>query len=294
VRKLRSILAEGRPAASISGRSARATGLTQWTRRDRRSLYPPDLVVALRPYRIHLFLLAYTPFVLTLDGRLGSIWLQDGLGLLTFLVLWLVTCRLPADQRRQVWLCVLVATGFEVLGSQVWGVYRYRLGNIPLYVPPGHGLVYWFGLTADDLPVFRRHGRRAALAILGSCATYVLLGLTLLPIFTHRLDVQGALCFPVLAWCIVRTPRYALFAAIFVATLDLELSGTLAGDWHWLAVAPWDHVPSGNPPSAIAGGYCIIDGTVAVLAVLLDRARGHSRSGCPQLAVHPQQRGERA
>jgi hypothetical protein len=233
----------------------------------------------IQPYRTHLFLLAYTPLVLSLDAHPGGIWLQRGLGLLTFLVLWLVTRRLPAAQRRQVWLCVLVATGFEVLGSQVWGVYRYRHGNIPLYVPPGHGLVYWFGLTADRLPVFRRHGRRAALVVLGGCTLYAALGLTLLPPFTHRLDLQGALCLPVLAWCILRTPRFALFAAIFVATLDLELSGTLAGDWHWLAVAPWDHVPSGNPPSAIAGGYCIIDGTVLALGVLLDRCR--HRLGSP-------------
>lgn len=225
----------------------------------------------LRPYWLHVYLLGYTPILLYLDGHFRSFWPQCGLGVLTFVVLWCCTRYLAPDQRRQVWACVVVATGFEVFGSLIWGVYRYRLGNIPLYVPPGHGLVYFFGLTAGGLPLFRRYGRRAAIAILLVCAAYALAGLTILPVFTHRLDVQGALCFPLLAWFVLFNPRYALFAAIFVATLDLELSGTWAGDWTWQAVAPWDHVPSGNPPSAIAGGYGAIDGTVLIVVAALDR-----------------------
>ena len=231
------------------------------------------MIARLRPYWLHASLLVYTPLVLLLDGRLRTFWSQCGLGALTLLVLWCCTRLLARDQRLQVWVCVVVATLFEVFASLVWGIYRYRLGGIPLYVPPGHGLVYLFGLTASGLPVFRRYGRRAALAILGACAAYSAAGLTLLPALTYRLDVQGALCLPVLAWCVLVSPRYALFAAIFVATLDLELFGTWAGDWTWLPVAPWDGVPSGNPPSAIAGGYCVIDGTVLVVMAALARLR---------------------
>lgn len=234
--------------------------------------YPVRWVIArLKPYWLQAYLLAYTPILLFLDGRFRAFLPQCGLGLLTFIVLWCCTRYLLPGQRRQVWVCVVVATGFEVFGSLIWGVYRYRLGNIPLYVPPGHGLVYFFGLTAGALPIFRQHGRRLAIAILCLCAAYALAGLTVLPLFTHRLDIQGAVCLPLLTWCVLFSPRYALFAAIFVATLDLEISGTLAGDWTWQAVAPWDHVPSGNPPSAIAGGYCAIDGTVLMLVAALDR-----------------------
>src|SRR5205814_3409077 len=140
-------------------------------------------------------------------------------------------------------------------------------------VPPGHGLVNFFGLTAPGLPVFRRYGRRAAMVALAACAAYQVAGLTVLPRFTHRLDVQGLACFPVLAWCILFSPRYALFAAIFVATLDLELAGTCAGDWTWQPVAPWTHLPSANPPPAISGGYCVIDGTVLAVVAALARLR---------------------
>lgn len=229
------------------------------------------VIARIKPYWLHGYLLAYTPILLFLDGRFRAFLPQCALGALTLIVLWCCTRYLLPAQRRQVWVCVVVATGFEVFGSLIWGVYRYRLGNIPFYVPPGHGLVYFFGLTAGALPIFREHGRRLAIAILCLCAAYALAGLTVLPLFTHRLDIQGAVCLPLLAWCVLFGPRYALFAAIFVATLDLEISGTLAGDWTWQAVAPWDHVPSGNPPSAIAGGYCAIDGTVLMLVAALDR-----------------------
>ena len=56
--------------------------------------------------------------------------------------------RLEGRQRLAALICVPVATLFEVFGSLIWGGYHYRFGNIPLYVPPGHALVYVFGITA--------------------------------------------------------------------------------------------------------------------------------------------------
>ena len=32
-------------------------------------------------------------------------------------------------------------------GSLIWGVYHYRLHNLPMFVPPAHGLVYLAGLS---------------------------------------------------------------------------------------------------------------------------------------------------
>ena len=231
------------------------------------------MLARLRPYWLHIYLLAFTPLMLLADSRLSSLWQQLGLGVLAFLLLWLCTQRLDREARRQVWLCVVVATGFEILGSLVWGVYRYRWHNLPLFVPPGHGLVYLFGLTAAATPLVRRHGRRVGYVALAVCSAWAVAGLTVLPALTHRLDVQGALCLPVFAYVILRSPRYALFAAIFLATTELELVGTWLGVWTWVPVAPWTHAPSGNPPSAIAGGYCIIDGSVALVMALLLRLR---------------------
>src|SRR6267378_2057917 len=112
------------------------------------------MIGRIRPYWLHVALLVYTPIVLFADSLVGSVWEQAGLGLVTGVVLWFCTRTLPRHERLQLWLCVVVATGFEVFGSLIWGVYRYRWHNLPLYVPFGHGLVYFFGLTAASLPVF--------------------------------------------------------------------------------------------------------------------------------------------
>ena len=216
----------------------------------------------LKPYWLHAYLLTYTPLLLLADSRITALWQQWALGALTFAVLYLSALKAPKEQRLQVWTCVIVATGFEVFGSLIWGVYRYRLHNVPLFVPPGHGLVYLFGLMAAGTPVVIQYGKRVAGVVLAGATTWAVLGLTLLPVITGRVDLQGALCLPVFAYFVLRSPRWPLFAAIFIATGELEIFGTAFGNWAWLPVAPWTHIPSGNPPSVIAGGYCVIDASV--------------------------------
>jgi hypothetical protein len=215
-----------------------------------------------QPYWLHAYLLVYTPIGLFADSRITAPWQQYLLGALTFAVLYLAALKAPRGQRAQVWTCVGVATCFEILGSLVWGVYRYRMHNLPLFVPPGHGIVYLFGVLAAQTPVVQRFGRRVAYVVLGGASTWAVAGLTLLPVITGRVDLQGALCLPVFAWFLLRSPRWPLFAAIFLIVGELEIFGTSFGDWYWMPVAPWTHIPSGNPPSVIAGGYCVIDASV--------------------------------
>jgi len=138
-------------------------------------------------------------------------------------------------------------------------------------VPPGHGLVYLFGLTAARTPLFVRHGRPVTRVALAAAAGWAISGLTWLPLLTGRVDVLGALCLPIFAWFILLSPRAGVFAAIFFCTSLLEIFGTGFGNWRWAATAPYLLFPSGNPPSVIAGGYCIIDGTVLLLASRLGR-----------------------
>ncbi len=107
-----------------------------------------------------------------------------------------------------------------------------------------------------------RYGRRVAHFVLAGAGTWALAGLTVLPVITGRVDVQGALCLPVFAFFLLRSPRWPLFAAIFIIVSELEICGTSFGNWAWMPVAPWTHIPSGNPPSVIAGGYCVIDASV--------------------------------
>src|SRR5204862_6376609 len=131
------------------------------------------------------------PFLLVADSRITALWQQWLLGGLTFVALYLAATKAPKEQRVQVWVCVGVATCFEIFGSLIWGVYRYRLHNVPLFVPPGHGLVYLFGLLAMTTPVVKQHGKRVAHFVLAAAGAWALAGLTVLPILTGRFDLQG-------------------------------------------------------------------------------------------------------
>lgn len=225
----------------------------------------------LRPYALQIAFVLYIPFLLYLDAHLVSVYEQYALGVLTFVVLYLSTRGSPPEERRQVWLCVILATGFEIWGSLVWGLYRYQLHNLPLYVPPGHGLVYLFGLTAARTPLFTRHREAVTRVALTLAAAWAVSGLTWLPLLTGRIDLSGALCLPLFAWFVLRTPRAAIFAGIFFCTSLLEIFGTSFGNWRWAEAAPGVLIPTGNPPSVIAGGYCIIDGSVLLAASALAR-----------------------
>src|SRR5918911_4823035 len=136
-----------------------------------------------RAYLLLLFMLLYTPFLLWADARWSSsVFWQLPLGALTFAVLGIATIGLPAAQRRQVWLLVGMATLLEVTASPILGLYRYRFGNVPLYVPPGHGLVYLcaIGVAATPLGALTQ---RLALPL---ATAWAALGLTVIPLLGGR------------------------------------------------------------------------------------------------------------
>jgi hypothetical protein len=53
--------------------------------------------------------------------------------------------------RRTLWLiCLAWATFGEIVLSLVWGLYDYRLGNLPPFVPPGHVLLFALGMWLTE------------------------------------------------------------------------------------------------------------------------------------------------
>jgi hypothetical protein len=227
----------------------------------------------LRPYALHAGIALYFPLLLLADAWPATLYQQYGLGILTFLILILATRHSDPAERRQVWLCVLLATGLELFASMVWGVYRYRFGNVPLFVPPGHGLIYLFGLRARRTPLMLARGPLVTRITLIVATAWAVGGLTVLPALTGRWDVAGACWWPILARCLLRSRNSSVYAAIFLVTAELELLGTGLANWTWTPVLPLLMLPVGNPPSAIAGGYCVLDGVVIRLAARLSRLR---------------------
>src|SRR5258705_7181533 len=132
---------------------------------------------------------AYLAVLLWVD-RYASYPEQLALGALTWAVLAAVLTRVPAERRAQALGVVAFATIGEVTGSLIWGVYTYRLHNLPLFVPPAHGLVYLTGLALAT--ALARHTRVLVWTAALGASTWGVLGLIVLP----RRDVAGALLVP--------------------------------------------------------------------------------------------------
>jgi hypothetical protein len=180
------------------------------------------------------------------------------LGVLTAAVLGALLVLHPAAVRLQTLAVVGIATVGEVVGSLIWGLYTYRLENIPAFVPPGHGIVYLAGLSLATLASTRP---AILLVIAGAGAVaWGVAGVTVLP----ASDAWGAMGCAFLVAVLVWTRR-PVYAGVFVAVAALELYGTAIGTWTWVEVVPGVGVTQGNPPSGVASGYVVFD----VLALAL-------------------------
>jgi hypothetical protein len=185
---------------------------------------------------------------------------QLALGALTWLVLVLACRPLSASRRAQVAVVVLAATCGELTGSIVWGVYTYRLENLPSFVPPAHGLVYLTGLALARAALARPQ-LLVRVALAGVLAWGVA-GVTVLA----RTDLGGFAGALLLAVFLVRGRAAAVYAGVFLVVGALELYGTALGTWTWHDTIPGTDVPNGNPPSGVASGYVFFDVVALALA----------------------------
>jgi hypothetical protein len=185
----------------------------------------------------------------------ASIWPQRLLGVITWGVLLLILRGERRDVRAQVAIVILVATATEYTASGLLGLYAYRLNNVPLFVPPGHGLLYLTALALGRSQLFavlRRPVIVATLVVGGAWATW---GLALSP----RNDQFGAIFFLCLVGFLIAGRAPLVYAGAFMVCSYLELMGTAVGTWAWATHDPTGLVSIGNPPSGIPGAYCFFD-----------------------------------
>jgi hypothetical protein len=221
-------------------------------------------------------LICFIGVLLALDTQVGAR-SQLMLGLAAWVALALALRGVSPLLRAQALVVVAVATCAEVVGSLIWGVYTYRLENLPSFVPPCHGLVYLAGASLALWAAPRRTllVRFALAAVLA----WGIAGVTALP----RTDVGGAIGAAVLAIYLVRGRAPEVYAGVFLVVAWLELYGTAIGTWEWAAVIPGTGVPQGNPPSGVASGYVWFDIVALALAPWLLRQVGRIRPGSPAL-----------
>src|SRR5205823_7893791 len=187
------------------------------------------------------------------------------LGALTWLVLVIAARPLPPERRAQVAVVLCAATVAELTGSILWGVYSYRLHNLPTFVPPAHGLVFMAGLSLSE--ALRRNARALVITAASIASAWGLLGLILLP----RTDAAGALGVPLLLAFLWRSRARTAYAGVFLVVAALELYGTAIGTWRWAGRLPGLGIPDGNPPSGVASGYVWFDVMAMLVAPYLLR-----------------------
>lgn len=208
--------------------------------------------------------------VATIAGGLAvdQHWPGHGQALVNVLA-WLVFAALwrsrPAGERPALAACLVFATAGEIFLSLAWGLYEYRLGNIPLFVPPGHVLLFFVGTrVAARLPENAEWWIAAA-------AAPVVAGLAL-----AGRDTLGPLLFAMFLACMALSPARRLYATMFVLSLAMELWGTWLGNWAWAPRVPWLGLATDNPPVAAGAFYCVLDLLVVATAGAWARRTGRA------------------
>lgn len=174
-------------------------------------------------------------------------------------VLFFLLGRVERELRCALMACLVIATAGELFLSLVWGLYTYRLGNIPLFVPPGHVMLLLLGFSlARQLP------DAAARAIIVCVGAYSLAAAA------AGVDTLGFALFVLLAATSFAMPaQRRLYASTLVLSLALELYGTWLGNWTWAREVPG--TPLGlvttNPPVAAGAFYCALDALVAAASL---------------------------
>ena len=185
---------------------------------------------------------------------------------LTNVGLWWLLLHWMRRAGREEKITLIACLGYATLGecflSLVWGMYDYRLENIPAFVPPGHALLLMLGLIVAR----RLRDWINWFVPLASAPFVLLLGFT-------GMDTFGFLLFAILILCMVFSRARKLYAVMFVLSLTMEIYGTWLGNWAWRPVVPWLGLTTTNPPLAAGVFYCLLDLLVVTTTARL--MRGH-------------------
>ena len=208
--------------------------------------HPAMLTETRHRYRA-LLICAVIVLGLALD-QLVPFWGQTltSLGLSVLLLHWIR----QAEREEKIMLiaCVIYATLGECFLSLVWGLYDYRLGNIPAFVPPGHALLLMLGVI-----IAARLRDWINWAVPLASIPFVLL------LAVSGVDTFGVLLFAIFILCMVFSRSRKLYAVMFVLSLAMEIYGTWLGNWAWRPAVPWLELTTTNPPLAAGVFYCLLD-----------------------------------
>jgi hypothetical protein len=175
--------------------------------------------------------------------------------------------RVDQRLRLPLMLCLVISTIGEISLSLGWGLYVYRLENVPLFVPTGHVLLFVLGLSAAP-----RVPARLVAAVAAAVAIYAVVSLMM------AVDTFSVVLAVIFLVCTAFGSAKKLYAAMFLLSLAMELYGTWLGNWAWLAEVPWLPLTSANPPLCVGAFYCVLDLLVMRANHRLEKSRRWSRA----------------
>ena len=164
----------------------------------------------------------------------------------------LLLAKTPSTQRIELVACLLIAGTGEVICALFWGAYEYRLGNVPLFVPPGHVLLFWLGMRMVLALAPDQQRFLVRLTIVSSVALGATLG-------AFDLDRLSMALVAILLVCLAKGREPVLYAVMFWLALAMELYGTALGNWHWPSTTPIVGLSAANPPFAAGVFYAVLD-----------------------------------
>lgn len=162
----------------------------------------------------------------------------------------------PSRIKEQMIYAVLIGFVGEHLFSIALGMYTYRLGNIPLYVPPGHAIVYIAAVYFCKESIVKTYRKQIEKVF----TIFILLYATVFLIFA--IDIFGFVMSLLVVFLLRNKPRERLFfLTMYVVVAFLEIVGTNYGCWVWpkTAYGAISFLKSANPPSGISLFYFLLD-----------------------------------
>jgi hypothetical protein len=158
--------------------------------------------------------------------------------------------------RKLMLYAVIIGFAGEHLFSIALNMYTYRLGNVPLYVPPGHAIVYVAAIYFCKEAYVKKYRSELEKVF----AVFILLYSSLFLIFAN--DVFGFVMSLSVIFLLRNKPKERLFFfSMYIVVAFLEIVGTHYQCWFWPKTA-YGVIPflkSANPPSGISLFYFLLD-----------------------------------
>lgn len=173
-----------------------------------------------------------------------------------------------ANPRVKKLMIIAVILGFigEHFFSRILEMYTYRLENVPLYVPFGHGVLYARIFRFSKASIVKKYHKETenflALTIIIVSLIYLL--------FLN--DIFGFVMTIFVFLILWQRPKDRLFFfSMYLLVVVLEIGGTAYGAWQWpkIGFGVFEFLPSNNPPSGISLFYFLLDIGCFVFYILI-------------------------